>query len=137
MLQSFPLLALSLALYAGFNLTTDDSHAWYHSEAFTFSMMSGDVWHVTGGDVFLLFSMILLFVEILRATRSGGESIINHAFSVIVFVGSLMLFLTRPGYGNSTFFIFMSMTLLDFMAGFIITAVTARRDIAFNSLEHR
>jgi hypothetical protein len=45
-----------------------------------------------------------------------------------------MLFLTRPGYGNSTFFIFMSMTLLDFMAGFIITAVTARRDIAFDRI---
>lgn len=138
MIQSFPLLALSLALFAGFNLTTDDAQRpWYHSDAFNISMMSGDVWHVTGGDVFLLFSMILLFVEILRATRSGGESIINHAFSVIVFVGSLMLFLTRPGYGNSTFFIFMSMTLLDFMAGFIITAVTARRDIAFDRIgEH-
>lgn len=137
MLQAFPLLALSLILFAGFNLTSDETaRPWYHSEAFSIDMMSGDIWHVSGGDVFLLFSMILLFIEILRATRSGGESIINHAFSVIVFVGSLMLFLTRPGYGNSVFFIFMSMTLLDFMAGFIITSVTARRDIAFERLEH-
>ena len=33
-----------------------------------------------------------------------------------------------PGYGNSVFFIYLSMTFLDFMAGFIVTTVTARRD---------
>ncbi|MEY4575700.1 MAG: hypothetical protein RL701_403 [Pseudomonadota bacterium] len=136
MLQSFPLLALSLALFTGASFVTSDPQSpWYHAEAFSIRMMSGDLWHVSTGDLFLVFSMSLLFVEILRATRSGGESIINHAFSVIVFVCALMLFLTKPGYGNSTFFIFMSMTLLDFMAGFIITAVTARRDIAVNRLE--
>jgi hypothetical protein len=49
----------------------------------------------------------------------------------VVFIAALLLFLLVKGYGNSTFFIFMSMTLLDFMAGFIITTVTSRRDIAF------
>jgi hypothetical protein len=134
-MQSFPLLALSLILFAGFNLTAGDTaRPWYRSEVITINQMSGDIWHISGGDVFLSFSMFLLFIEILRSTRSGGESIVNHAFSALVFVGALMLFLTRQGYGNSVFFIFMSMTLLDFMAGFIITAVAARRDTTIGSL---
>jgi hypothetical protein len=131
MLQSFPLLAVSLLLFTGSSLLSSDvQHPWYYANAFSIQMMSGDVWKISSGDLFLVFSMGLLFVEILRSTRSGGESIINHAFSVLVFVCALFLFLTKPGFGNSTFFIFLAMTLLDFLAGFIITAVTARRDIA-------
>ena len=124
--QSFPLLAASLAIYAFFDLTS--SHDWYQHHWFSVQLMSGDIWQITGGDTFLGMSMILLFVELVRATRSGGESIVNHALSVLVFIACLLLFFTKPGYGNSTFFSLMAMTLLDFMAGFIITAMTARRD---------
>lgn len=123
---SFPLLALSLAVYAFIDLTAGKN--WYHATWVNIHMMSGDTWQVSGGDAFLGLSMVLLFIELVRATHSGGDSIINHALSAVVFIIALLLFCTRPGFGNSTFFLYMSMTLLDFMAGFIITAVTARRD---------
>jgi hypothetical protein len=133
MLQSFPLLAFSLVLYAGLSLLDSATETpWYHAEAMTIHLMSGDIWHVATGDMFLIVSMILLFIEILRATNSDGQSIINHAFSFVVFVVAGTLFLTSPGFGNSVFVIFMLMTLLDFLAGFIITTVTSRRDISFN-----
>ena len=93
-------------------------------------MVSGDVWVVSWGDLFLLVSMGLLFVELLRSTKTGSESIMNHALSVVVFVASLLLFIIVGGFGNSVFFLFMTMTFLDFMAGFIVTTVTARRDLA-------
>lgn len=127
--ESFPLLALSLGIFAFVDLTAGGT--WFKSNWFTIQLMSGDAWQITGGDAFLGFSMILLFVELVRATHSGGDSIINHALSAVVFIVALLLFCTRPGFGNSTFFLFMSMTLLDFMAGFIITAVSARRDTMF------
>ena len=136
MLQIFPLLAVSLALFTIYSIATGaGSRPWYEVEALSIDLMSGDTWHITGGHLFILFSMTMLFIEILRSTRSGGASIINHAFSVVVFVSALLLFLTKRGYGNSTFFIFTSMTFLDFMAGFIITTVTARRDFAFGRVE--
>jgi hypothetical protein len=132
MLQMFPLLALSLVIYALLNVTAGSGQTpWHESETFSIRMLSGDVWQISGGHLFIGFSMLLLFIELLRATKSGGSSILNHAFSVVVFIAALLLFLLVKGYGNSTFFIFMSMTLLDFMAGFIITTVTSRRDIAF------
>jgi hypothetical protein len=136
MLQIFPLLAVSLGLYTIFSFATGGSpQPWYESEALAIPLMSTDLWHITGGHLFILFSMVMLFIEILRATRSGGASIVNHAFSVVVFVSALLLFITKRGYGNSTFFIYTAMTFLDFMAGFIITTVTARRDFAFQRVE--
>lgn len=124
--SSFPLLALSLVIFGFFNLTTDG--AWYRAEWLSVHLISNDTWRITGGDAFLGLSMILLFVELVRATSSGGASILNHALSALVFIAALLLFLTRRGFGNSTFFLFTGMTMLDFMAGFIITAVAARRD---------
>lgn len=129
--QSFPLLALSLAIYAFIDLTA--GRGWYRGHWFSIQLISGEAWQITGGDAFLALSMILLFVELVRATHSGGDSIINHALSAVVFIAALLLFCTRVGYGNSTFFLFTAMTMLDFMAGFIITAVSARRDTTFMS----
>lgn len=128
--QSFPLLAITLGLFAFFDLTSDG--AWYRELWFSVRLMSGAVWQITGGDFFLGLSLLLLFVELVRATRSSGESIINHALSAVVFIASMLLFITRPGFGNSTFFLFTAMTMLDFMAGFIITTMAARRDTTFD-----
>lgn len=137
MLQTLPLLALSLMLYVLLSLFTGDPGApWYRLSSFELELMSGDLWRVSRGDVFLAFSMVLLFVEILRATRSGSASVMNHAFSVVVFIVAFLMFITAKGYGNSVFFLFTAMTLLDFMAGFIITTVTARRDLSVGRPEY-
>ena len=133
MYQMFPLLAISLIVFAVLTLTgavgTADL-AWYDVKFAELPMVSGDMWIVSWGDIFLLASMGLLFVELLRSTRTGSESIMNHALSVVVFVFALLLFIIVEGFGNSVFFLFMSMTFLDFMAGFIVTTVTARRDLS-------
>jgi len=128
--QSFPLLAISMGLFALLNLATDESRgAWYTRQLFEIQQMSGDTWQIHGGDAFLGLSLILLFVEIVRSTSTTGPSILNHAFSALVFVSAVVLFVTRPGYGNSPFCLFMGMTLVDFVAGFIVTTVSARRDV--------
>ncbi|NNE40216.1 MAG: hypothetical protein HKN14_04775 [Marinicaulis sp.] len=132
MYQMFPLLAISLVVFAVLTLTgavgTADT-PWYEMLFVQLPMVSGDMWNVSWGDVFLLSSMGLLFVELLRSTKTGSESIMNHALSVVVFVVALLLFIIVKGFGNSVFFLYMAMTFLDFMAGFIVTTVTARRDL--------
>lgn len=130
MYQMFPLLAISLVVYAVLALTGAAGEFWYDSTILELTMVSGEVWIVSAGDIFLLVSMGLLFVELLRSTKTGSESIMNHALSVVVFIASLLLFIIVKGFGNSVFFLFMTMTFLDFMAGFIVTTVTARRDLA-------
>ncbi|MBT8473150.1 MAG: hypothetical protein KJN99_11150, partial [Marinicaulis sp.] len=120
MYQMFPLLAISLVVFAVLTLTgavgTADT-PWYEMLFVQLPMVSGDMWNVSWGDVFLLSSMGLLFVELLRSTKTGSESIMNHALSVVVFVVALLLFIIVKGFGNSVFFLYMAMTFLDFMAG--------------------
>ncbi|MEM9495378.1 MAG: hypothetical protein AAGA09_05200 [Pseudomonadota bacterium] len=133
MYQMFPLLAISLVVFAVLSLTGAANMGglpWYEVVFIELPMVSGDKWKVTWGDLFLVASMGLLFIELLRSTKTGSESIMNHALSVVVFVVALLLFIIVKGFGNSVFFIFMAMTFLDFMAGFIVTTVTARRDLA-------
>ena len=126
MFSMFPLLAVSLIFYTIFNFTIGGP--WYDNSIFTIPMVSGDSWEISYGHAFIIGSMGLLFVELLRATKTGTDSLLNHALSVLVFIIALLLFIIVPGYGNSVFFIFLTMTFLDFMAGFIVTTVTARRD---------
>lgn len=132
---SFPLLALSLLIYSGLNLADGSDGGWYKAHVFSIRHMSGDVLQMNGGEMFLSFSMVLLFIEIIRSTRSGGESIANNAFSALVFISAMILFLTRSGYGNSVFLMYTGMTMVDFMAGFMITAACARRDLMHMSGE--
>lgn len=133
MYQMLPLLGISLIVYSVLTLTGAlgaGDQPWHEMLFVDLNLVSGENWKISFGDVFLLFSMGLLFVELLRATKTGSASIMNHAFSVVVFVIALLLFIIVEGFGNSVFFLFMSMTFLDFMAGFIVTTVTARRDLS-------
>ncbi|MEE2690435.1 MAG: hypothetical protein VX640_02730 [Pseudomonadota bacterium] len=131
-LEMFPLLTISFIVYAVLTLVTGERGglAWHEWEVLTLPLYSGDNWTIRWGAVFLVGSMALLFVELVRATKTGSASITNHLLSFILFVFVLLAFILVPGFGNSIFFIFLTMTFLDPMAGFIVTTVTARRDLS-------
>ena len=86
------------------------------------------MWQLTLGDILLAVGLFLLFFEILKATRTGGNSIVDHAFSMIVFVVCLILFLIWDRAATSTFFLLMLMAMIDVIAGFSVTINAARRD---------
>lgn len=136
MLKSFPMLLISLLFYMGMRHATDLARPWYDVEAFSVVLTSGDNWRVSGSDLFLMSTLLLLAVELVRSTRSDQRSLLNHSLDVLVFVAALTLFLSHPGYGNSTFFGLLTMTLIDFVAGFIITTAAARRDVSVGHSTH-
>lgn len=123
---TIPLLVISLLLFTIGRFAGGPD--WPAQEMLSLQMVSGDVWSITFGNGFTILSMGFLFVELLRSTRTGTDSLINHALSALLFIAGLLLFIIVKGFGNSTFFIFLCMAFLDFMAGFIVTTVTARRD---------
>lgn len=131
-MEIFPLLTISFVVYVALTLigvTGAGGLPWYEASIVELPLYSEDDWTVKGGDIFLVVSMGLLFVELIRATKTGTESITNHLLSFLLFIAVLLAFILAPGFGNSVFFLFMTMTLLDPMAGFVVTTVTARRDI--------
>ncbi len=42
------------------------------------AMLSGATWTLSLGDLFIVIALVLLFFEILKATRNGSGSLINH-----------------------------------------------------------
>lgn len=93
-------------------------------------MISGVEWRLTNGDMLILLALAFLFLEILKSTSTGTATIMNHAISMILFIACLILFLLSQNFATSTFFILTIMTLLDVLAGVVVTIVSARRDFA-------
>ncbi|MEQ9519764.1 MAG: hypothetical protein RLN89_10025 [Parvibaculum sp.] len=93
-------------------------------------LVSGAVWSVTITDVLLTSGLVLLFLEMITATRTGSSTVINHGLSLVVFVAALIEFIVLPQFGTSTFFLITMFTLLDVVAGFTVTIATARRDFS-------
>lgn len=136
-LQIFPLLTISLVIYTVLTVTgmSGANIAWHDIVVVNLPMYSKDIWRVTWGTLFLTGSMGLLFVELIRATKAGTASITNHLLSFLLFIVALLLFILAPGFGNSTYFLFLTMCFLDPMAGLVVTTVTARRDLAVTDLQ--
>lgn len=98
------------------------------SPVLNLTMISGVTWQLSGADALILLSIMLLFMEILKSTSTGTATIMNHAVSMILFIVCLVEFLLHPNFATSAFFIVMVMTLLDVLAGVVVTIVSARRD---------
>ncbi|MEM1105931.1 MAG: hypothetical protein AAGH87_06035 [Pseudomonadota bacterium] len=141
----FPLLVIPVAIYAILALTAGgvDSAALAAGEAavapladrlnaglLTLDMISGVEWRLTNGDMLILLALAFLFLEILKSTSTGTSTIMNHAISMVLFIVCLILFLLSQNFATSTFFILTTMTLLDVLAGVVVTIVSARRDFA-------
>jgi hypothetical protein len=99
------------------------------NDIFSIGMPSGS-WSMTVSDVFIVFGMVVLFIELIKSAGSGTATIMNHGLSMLVFVIAMALFLLTPKFGNSTFFLLTFMALMDTVAGFVVTIVAARRDLA-------
>lgn len=123
-LSSVPLLAFVVMAYVAFASGGAD----FALTRFTVAMPSGGEWQISLGDMMLAFSLFVLFFEILKSTRTGGNSVVDHALSMIVFVVCLILFLIWDRAASSTFFLLMLMAMIDVIAGFSVTINAARRD---------
>ena len=125
-LSSVPLLAFVVIAYVAFAAGGAD----FALTRFTVAMPSGGEWQISLGDMMLAFSLFVLFFEVLKSTRTGGNSVVDHALSMIVFVVCLILFLVWPPAATSLFFLIMLTCLVDVIAGFSVTIRSARRDYA-------
>jgi hypothetical protein len=103
----------------------------FDSHLFSIDLISGASWALTVGDLVTIITLVLLFVELIKATRTGGSSIVDHALSTILFVVCLIEFLVVRQAATSVFFFILVVTLIDVIAGFSITIRAARRDFGF------
>lgn len=133
MILSVPWLLLSLLAYNWVVFVTGTP---FDTVVWQLPMISGAVWTLVLGDLIIAGTLCLLFIEILKATRTGGNSLVDHALSTIVFIICLIEFLVIPEAATSLFFFITVVTLIDVIAGFSITIRAARRDFTVGPDAH-
>jgi len=87
-------------------------------------------WVLTTGDLLIMVGLVALFFELLKAPGTGNATVINNMFSTLVFIAMLLLFVLVPIFATSVFFILTLMALIDTAAGWYITVISSRRDLA-------
>ncbi len=99
---------------------------------FSIQMLSGGQFTLTMGDVIVLVSLIMLFFEIMKSTRTSNASVLDHLLSTGVFILFLVEFLLVKTAATGVFFIIMVMALIDVLAGFSVSIRSASRDVNYN-----
>ncbi len=128
-LVGFPLLLIPFAIY---NIVTLLFSSDLTAGLFSVRMISGGTWNVSMSDIILVVGILMLFVEILKSTRIGNRSIVDHMLSLVLLLAMLGEFMTVRAAATSTFFLLTAMALVDVVAGFSITIRAAQRDIAYD-----
>jgi hypothetical protein len=131
-MRFFPLLLIAVIVYNilafGTGLTHHDAYATLNS-AVSIHMFSGDDWRYSIGDLLVTLSLVLLFVEIVKSTRTSSRQIVNHGLSMLTFVVALVEFIVLHGFATSTFFFILVMCLIDVVGGYTISIVAAEHDL--------
>jgi hypothetical protein len=98
---------------------------------FSLPMLSGGTWSMTLADLMIVIALVLLFVELVKSTRTSNASLVDHLLSTLVFVLFLVEFLLVQGAATSLFFVLMFIAFVDVLAGFSVSLRAASRDVNF------
>lgn len=125
-LKATPLLAFVLALYF---VTVFIVPGALDRVLFSGVVPSGATWTLKAADLIIALGLLVLFFELVKATRSTVASMIDQILSMLLFTGCIVLFLLVQAAGTATFFLLTIMSFVDVLATFIITVSVTRRDI--------
>ena len=126
-IRALPLLVFAFVLYNAIVLLVGEDAL--GREIFELRLLSGGLWKFTWGDLVLLVTLVLLFVEIVKSTSTTTSTLIDHALSMVVFMAVGAEFLIVPQAATSVFFLILVATLIDVIGGYTIGIRVARRDL--------
>ena len=111
----FPLLLIPLAVY---NIIVFLMPGVSFTEPLVrVTLMSGEEWPVTLGEILLAVGILLLLLEVIKGARPGAKFLTDHLLSLIVFGAAAAEFVLWPKFGNSTFGLLVLLSLADFLSG--------------------
>jgi hypothetical protein len=123
---AFPLLLISFAIYniIAFLIPGVD----WAAPLSRVHMISGAEWTMSAGDMLVGFSVLLLFGELLKATRIGMRTVVDHGLSLVIFLAMLVEFLLVRQAATATFFLLLVISFIDVVGGFAVSLRSAQRD---------
>jgi len=129
-----PLLIFPFAIYniliflmPGFSLTR---------ELWRFQLGSGGEWGLTGGDVMVAASILILLIEMMKSARLTRRSVVDHLLSLLLFIGMLVEFLMVKEVASTTFFLLLVISFVDVAGGFTVSVRAARRNVTVSEVDH-
>jgi hypothetical protein len=129
----FPLLLIPFAIYNIIAFLMPGV-AWT-SVVSTVHMISGTDWTMTTGDVLVALAILLLCGEVMKSSRISRRTIIDHALSLILFLGMLIEFILVKQAATATFFLLLVVGFIDVLGGFAVTLRSAQRDLTVEGVE--
>ena len=80
MINAMPLMIIPFILYnlAMVGLMGSGGIPALQHDVMVLSMISGAIWSMALGDLFIVVALVVLFFEILKATRTGPGNLMNH-----------------------------------------------------------
>lgn len=133
-LRAIPLLLIPAVLYAAVAMTMPHAEvrASLDQTFLAFNLPSGALFVVAQGHAIIMLAAAMLFIEVVKSTQANTASLIENALAFLVFTGCFVLFLLNPSFGTIEFALIMVMMVIDFVAGFIVMTISARRDVSYN-----
>jgi len=132
-LIGFPLLIIPFALYNMFAFLFGVTN--WTTPFTSIPIISGGEWKIAPGDLLVAFAILVLFIEILKSTRIGVRSIVDHMLSMLIFIAMIIEFLLVPSAATSTFFLLIVIAFVDVLGGFTVSIRTAQRDIGIETAD--
>jgi len=101
----------------------------------TVHMMSGADWTMSAGDILIALAIVLLCGEVMKSTRIGIRTVVDHSLSLILFLGMLVEFILVKQAATATFFLLLVVSFIDVLGGFTVTLRSAQRDLTVEGVE--
>jgi len=133
-LIGFPLLLVPFAIYNIIAFLMPGVS--WSSTLTTVHLASGADWTMSAGDMLIVLAVLLLFGEVMKSTRIGMRTVVDHGLSLILFLGMLVEFLLVKQAASATFFLLLVISFIDVIGGFAVTLRSAQRDLTVEGVEH-
>jgi hypothetical protein len=132
-MRFIPLLVVPFLLYNAFAFLVfkDYQGDFRTAEMFSMQMVSGVTFTLSVGTAVIVFALLLLGVEVVKAARIGSGSIVDHVFATALLVACLLEFVLVPQAATGTFLVLTVIALIDLVCGFAVSIRTASRDVSF------
>ena len=125
-LIGFPLLLIPFAIY---NIIAFLFGTGFTDVLFSVQLLSRATFSVTMHDIIVTLAILLLFVEIMKSTRVGIKSVVDHILSLLLFIVMIGEFMAVQKAATSTFFTLVMLAFVDVISGYTVGIRSAQRDI--------
>ena len=113
-LIAFPLLLVSFALY---NMILFLLNMPVTDVAASIPLMDNRSMPLTIGDILVLFSFLLLYLEVLKSARPAGKSVMDHLLALLLLIAMASELALVPRAMTTTLLLLAGLSFIDVITG--------------------